>query len=132
VAEEAQAQGGGGKYGAGGELAEVFFTASDGVAGLFEDGAADIGDGLSGITLFHWFILYRFICRLILNRQFLLRKRCDNVNNSTYLPYRVVITPDFTSGACANVVCQQEVVRGRQGGCLAKMYRLCGLGGANH
>ena len=68
MAEEAQAQGGGGKYGAGGELAEVFFTASDGVAGLFEDGAADIGDGLSGIIVLHCFYQYRLKCRLLIYR----------------------------------------------------------------
>ena len=53
--EEAQAHGGGRKYGAGGELAEVFFTASNGFVGLFEDGATDIVDGLIGIIILHWF-----------------------------------------------------------------------------
>jgi len=31
--------------------------------------------------------------------QYVLRKRCDTVNSGYDLPYRAVITPDFTSGA---------------------------------
>jgi len=37
-----------------------------------------------------------------------LRKWFDNINNSCVLSYRTVITPDFTSGACANDFTQQE------------------------
>ena len=55
MVEEAQAQGGGGKNGPGGKVAEIFFTASYGLVGLFEDGATDIGDGLIGIIFLHLF-----------------------------------------------------------------------------